>query len=95
MLNLLVNILNFLEVHEVAVDFALLERITVHRGRETNLKGLLNFFFLFSEGCETKHLVLDMEHKIESFGLESKGLLMHTRKFLRSRRLNFYTGFCH
>lgn len=61
----------------------------MHKGRETNLKGLLNFFFFVSEGCETKHLVLDMEHKIQSFGLEYKGQLMHTCKFLGNRRLNF------
>lgn len=88
MLHLPVNVLHFLEVHEVTVDFALLERITVHRGRETNLKGLLNFFFCFRR-FEKKHLVLDMKHKIQSLGLEYKGQLIHTCKFLGSRRLNF------
>lgn len=66
----------------------------MHRGKETNLKRLLNFL-KFSDSCEAKQLVPEMEHKIESFGLEYKGQLMHARKILRSRRLYFYTGICH
>lgn len=51
----------------------LLEIITVHEGRETHLNRSLNFFFLFSEGCGAEHVVLDMKHKVESFGLEYVG----------------------
>lgn len=42
-----INLLQFLELCEIAVDLALLERITMHRGREANLKRLLNFFLSF------------------------------------------------
>ena len=47
-----INLLQFLELHKVAVDIALFERIIIHKGRETNLKrykGILcmkcNLFF--------------------------------------------------
>ena len=69
-----INLLQFLELHKEAVDLALFERIIIHRGRGTN-------FFLNQKGCETKCLVLDMEHKIDSFGLEYKGLLIHIERF--------------
>ena len=39
-LDLPINLLQFLELHKVAIDLALFEIIIVHRGRETNLKRL-------------------------------------------------------
>ena len=39
-LDLPINLLQFVELHKVAVHLALFERIIIHRGRETNLKRL-------------------------------------------------------
>ena len=39
-LDLPINLLQFVELHKIAVHLALFERIIIHRGRETNLKRL-------------------------------------------------------
>lgn len=49
LLHLPINLLQFLELHQVAVDLVLLERFIVHREREINLKRLLNFLFYFQK----------------------------------------------
>lgn len=52
MSDLPVNLRKVLELHKVAFDFASLEIIIMHEGRETHLNKLLNFFFHFQKAVE-------------------------------------------